>query len=220
MALSLATALPVVAQSASVSPGAERVAANAIAAFAEVNSHADSAIPSRLMSAATCVASLHMWRAGYIVGARAGKGLVSCRQADGSWGAPLFLRAGGLSYGGQIGVQELDVVLVFTTRQAFDNLARGDFTLGADMSVVAGPAGRNATVSTNVPDLKPVYQYVKARGLFAGVFVEGAVLDPDTKENYAAYGARANHEILGSAARLAPSPLVGAYANALVRYAH
>jgi len=125
---------------------------------------------------------------GFIVGGRRGHGLLFVRGKHGRWSDGSFITLTSGSIGWQIGAQSTDVVLVFTTPQSIRGIRKGQFTLGADASVAAGPVGRSASAGTNVKLRAEVYSYSRSRGLFAGVSLDGGALQIDHKTNRAYYG--------------------------------
>jgi lipid-binding SYLF domain-containing protein len=127
-------------------------------------------------------------KAGLVFGGRGGKGLMAVRGSDGTWSNPTFITLGGGSFGFQAGVQSADVVLVFRNRRGVDNIVNGKFTLGADASVAAGPVGRSAQASTDGQLKAEIYSYSRARGLFAGIALDGAVIAIDNRANRRVYG--------------------------------
>jgi lipid-binding SYLF domain-containing protein len=164
-------------------------AREAITVLNEIMQAPDQAIPSRLMSDAEAIAVIpNVVKAGFVLGGRSGRGLISMRASDGTWSNPSYIRLTGGSIGFQAGVQATDVVLVFRTRRGVDSIVNGKFTLGADASVAAGPVGRTAQASTDGQLKAEIYSYSRARGLFAGVALEGAVLAIDHRANQATYG--------------------------------
>ena len=139
------------------------------------NGHAIAVIPSLV-------------KAGYVIGGRYGWGVMSARQADGSWSPPVFITVAGGSLGLQIGVEASDVVLVFKTKRSVDAVMQSRFTLGADVSIAAGPVGRHAEASTDFQLKAEIYSYSKSKGLFAGVALEGALVQVNHGDNAAFYG--------------------------------
>lgn len=115
-------------------------------------------------------------KVGFLGGVNYGQGVMSVRTRDGRWSKPTFVRLYGGSFGFQAGVSSTDLILVFKTKRSVRRLADGDFTLGGDASVAAGPVGRSTGASTNWRFNSEVYSYARARGLFAGVAVNGARL--------------------------------------------
>jgi lipid-binding SYLF domain-containing protein len=149
----------------------------------------DQAIPQRLLAEAHAIAVIpNVVKAGFVVGGRAGKGLIAIRTADGTWSHPSYLKLTGASVGFQAGVQATDVILVFASRRGVDSIVNGKFTLGADASVAAGPVGRTAQASTDGQLKAEIYSYSRARGLFAGVALDGAVIAIDHRANQSVYG--------------------------------
>ncbi len=127
-------------------------------------------------------------KAGLVIGGRRGHGLMSVRMPNGAWSNPVFVKLTGGSIGFQAGVQSSDVVLVFRNDRSLDNLVNGKFTLGADAGVAAGPVGRNAAAATDGQLKAEIWSWSRARGLFAGVALDGAVLQIDDAANLDAYG--------------------------------
>lgn len=167
----------------------DKRAADAVTVLDEIMRAPDQAIPERLLRDAYAIAVIpNVVKAGFVVGGRAGKGLIALKTADGTWSNPSYLKLTGASLGFQAGVQSTDVVLVFASRRGVDSIVNGKFTLGADASVAAGPVGRTAQASTDGQLKAEIYSYSRARGLFAGVALDGAVLAIDHRANQAAYG--------------------------------
>lgn len=136
-------------------------------------------IPPALLADAQGVAIIpHVVKAGFIVGGSGGHGVVVTRGPDGTWSNLTFISIGGASVGLQAGVQSADVVLVFKTRKGLDRLLNGKnkLTLGADVSIAAGPIGRQAEAATDGKLQAEIVSYSRTRGLFAGVALDGAVI--------------------------------------------
>jgi lipid-binding SYLF domain-containing protein len=162
---------------------------HAVRVLSEVLGIPEESIPERLIREAEAIAVLpDVVKAGLVFGGRGGKGLIAVRGSDGSWSNPSFVTLGGGSFGFQAGVQAADVVLVFRTRRGVDNIVNGKFTLGADASVAAGPVGRSAQASTDGGLEAEIYSYSRARGLFAGIALDGAVIAIDNRANRRVYG--------------------------------
>jgi len=126
---------------------------------------------------------------GLVVGGRHGRGVVLVREADGAWRAPTFVSLTGGSIGWQVGAQATDLVLVFKTAKSVEGLLRGKFTLGADAAVAAGPVGRRAEAATDAQLKAEIYSYSRSRGLFAGVSLDGAVMQINDEATRRFYGA-------------------------------
>ncbi len=148
----------------------------------------ENAIPPELLADAYGIAVIPgVIKAGFVVGGRWGKGVIAVRE-NGAWSNPSFITLAGGSIGWQIGAQSTDIVLVFKTRRGVENLASGKVTLGADAAIAAGPVGRQASAATDAHMKAEIYSYSRSRGLFAGLALEGAVLQPDDDANANAYG--------------------------------
>jgi SH3 domain-containing YSC84-like protein 1 len=148
----------------------------------------DQGIPEEVLGSAECVAVVpSMLKAGFIVGARYGKGVASCRTAKG-WSAPAFISIEGGSFGLQIGGQAVDLVMLIMNQDGMKNLLASKFKLGADASVAAGPVGRHAAADTDWKMRAQVLSYSRARGVFAGLELSGAVIKQDKDTTREFYG--------------------------------
>lgn len=148
----------------------------------------ENAIPPTLLRQAYGIAVIpSVFKAGFILGGRRGKGVLSVRTQDGSWSNPSFITLTGGSIGWQVGASSSDIILVFKTQRSVDKIANGQFNLGADAAVAAGPVGRSAGASTNLGFDAEVYSYSRSRGLFAGVSLEGARIGIDKDANWLFY---------------------------------
>lgn len=186
-ALVMLAALPLASRAG---PDEDKRARDAVRVLAEIMQAPDKGVPDKLLGKAEAVAVIpDVVKAGFVVGGRHGRGLISVRSADGTWSNPSFIELTGGSVGFQAGVQSTDVVLVFRTRRGVDSVVNGKFTLGADAAVAAGPVGRNANASTDAQLKAEIYSYSRSRGLFAGVALDGAVLSIDHDANAKVYGA-------------------------------
>ena len=158
---------------------------------------ADKGIPQDLLDKAKCVVVVPgMKKAGFILGAKFGRGFAACRRAGG-WTAPAAVRVEGGSVGFQIGASETDVVLLVTNDGGMKHLLSDKFTIGADATAAAGPVGRDASAQTDAKLNAEILSDSRSRGLFAGISLEGATLRPDEDTNTELYGRNAtNREIL------------------------
>ena len=144
--------------------------------FHEIMKIDDKAIPRELLEKAECVAIVpNMKKGGFIIGAKYGKGFMTCRTARG-WSAPSAVKIEGGSVGAQIGGGETDVVLVVMNKSGAEKLMRSEFTLGGDAGLMAGPVGRDATAQTDAMMRAEILSYSRARGLFAGIALTGSTL--------------------------------------------
>ena len=106
---------------------------------------------------------------GFVLAAKRGKGIAMVKLDDGTWSNPVFVTITGGSVGLQAGVQSIDLVLIFKSRETLEKIGKGSFTLGGDISATAGPVGRNSTASTDYKLEAEVYSYSRSKGLFAGI---------------------------------------------------
>jgi len=126
--------------------------------------------------------------AGFVVGGKRGRGVAMVKLDDGTWSDPVFVTLTGGSFGLQIGVQSVDLVLVFRHKGVLTKVKNGDFTIGGDASAAAGPVGRSTSASTDYKMEAEVYSYSRSRGLFAGISINGSNLAIDKTANAAYYG--------------------------------
>lgn len=155
----------------------------------EVMATPDKAIPDKVMSGAKCLAVIpSMVKIAVGFGGNHGKGVATCRTADGRWSAPAPVTITGGSWGLQLGGQAVDLVMVVMNQAGMDHLLSSKFKLGADASAAAGPVGRDAAADTDIKMRSEVLTYSRARGLFAGVDLSGAALTQDKDETRLLYG--------------------------------
>jgi len=154
----------------------------------EIEAAPDAGIPQEVLGSAECVAVVpSMLKGGFIVGAKYGRGLASCRTPKG-WSAPAFFVVAGGSFGFQIGGQAVDLVMLIMNENGMKHLLSSEFALGADASVAAGPVGRHAEGNTDWKMRAEVLTYSRARGLFAGVTLNGAQIKQDKDSTREFYG--------------------------------
>jgi len=157
----------------------------------EVTRISEKSIPQDLLDKSACVAVIPgLKRGGFIFGGSYGKGVISCRtqNGDGPWSAPTMFSLQGGSFGLQIGVQAVDLVLVIMNLSGIDSLLNSKFTLGGDASVAAGPVGRTAAAQTDAFMSAQILAYSRSRGLFGGLVLKGEAIRPDKDANYVLYG--------------------------------
>jgi SH3 domain-containing YSC84-like protein 1 len=151
--------------------------------FQEIMKTPDKGIPGDLLDKAECVAIVPgLKKGGLGLGGKYGKGVVMCRKRDRSWTAPSFISIEGGSIGLQIGFEQIDVVMLIMNRDGVTKLIGDKFTIGADASAAAGPVGRQAAAQTNIRLDAEILTYSRAKGLFAGISLDGATLRQD-KDN-------------------------------------
>ena len=154
----------------------------------EIMAAPDSGIPDEIIGKADCIAIVpSLKKGGFIVGGSYGKGVATCRLASG-WSAPVFFRMEGGSLGFQIGAQEVDLIMVVMNQRGMTAMLHNKAKLGADVSAAAGPVGRHAEGMTDWKLRAQVLTYSRARGLFAGVSLEGSSIRQDNDDTRAFYG--------------------------------
>jgi len=191
----------------------------AVTVFNEIMSAEDQSIPRAILTKAEGIAIFpNTIKGGFIVGGQRGRGVISARTGDG-WSAPAFMTITGGSIGLQIGGQAADLILVIMQRRGLESLVRNQFKLGADAAVAAGPVGRDAQASTDLQLRAEILSYSRARGLFAGVTVNGSTFRADRDANERFYGKRfETPQIVFDGA--APTPAsAGQWLDTLRRYA-
>ena len=158
----------------------------------DLTSAPDDAIPEFVLKRAEAIVVVpSLIKGGFIVGAEHGNGVMSVRDRDtNTWSSPAFVSLSGGSFGAQIGVQSVDLVLVVVSRDGIDELLKDKFTLGAHASVAAGPVGRSATAATDVLLSAQILAYSRTKGIFAGVTLDGSTLGPNRDGNEQFYGHR------------------------------
>jgi lipid-binding SYLF domain-containing protein len=154
----------------------------------EIMSAPDKGIPEEVLEHARCVAVVpHMIKGGFVFGAENGRGVATCRTANG-WSAPAFFAITGGSWGLQIGVEGVDLVMIIQNERGMQHLISSNFQLGGDASAAAGPVGRHASADTDWKLNTEVLTYSRARGAFAGLTLTGAAIRRDDDSTEAIYG--------------------------------
>ena len=156
----------------------------------------DSGIPEEVLEHAKCIAVVpHMVKAGFVFGGKGGKGVATCRTAKG-WSAPAFITISGGSWGLQIGVEAVDLVMIIQNEKGMQKLLSSNFQLGADASAAAGPVGRHASAGTDWKLDTEILTYSRAKGAFAGLTLEGASIRQDDDSRHAIYGPKVTTQAL------------------------
>jgi lipid-binding SYLF domain-containing protein len=184
----------------------------------EIMAAPDKGIPEEVLGNAKCIAVIpSMLKAAFGIGGAYGKGVASCRNANG-WSAPAFFSLRGGSFGFQIGGQAADIIMLVMNQRGMNGLLASKVKLGADASVAAGPVGRHADASTDWKMRAEVLTYSRARGLFAGISLNGAVLSQHKSDTRAFYGHMVPFRtiLLG---RIASPGEAAQWNQALVKYA-
>ena len=140
--------------------------------------------------------------AGFVLAGRRGKGIAMVKHSDGTWSNPVFITITGGSVGFQAGIQSVDLVLIFKSAETLENIGKGSFTLGGDVSVTVGPEGRNSSASTDYKMEAEAYSYSRSKGLFAGISISGSAIDVDSKFNQAFYGKESGAEEIFSSEKI------------------
>jgi lipid-binding SYLF domain-containing protein len=206
------------AQSEQSSDEAKRVR-DATTVFNEVMAAEDNAIPRAILNKAEAIAIFpDTVKAGFIFGGMRGRGILSAH-SNSKWTSPAFMTLTGGSFGLQIGGQAADIILVINDRRGLENLVRNQFKIGADASVAAGPVGRDAQAATDIQLRAQILSYSRARGLFAGVTINGSTIREDRDANQRFYGKPLQtKEIVFDGAAGSPEP-VAPFLDVLGKYA-
>lgn len=162
----------------------------------EIMDAPDKGIPEEVVDGSKCIAVVpNLVKGGFIFGAKHGKGVATCRTASG-WSAPSFFTVSGGSWGAQIGAEGVDLVLMIMNKQGMDNLLSNKFQIGGEASAAGGPVGRHASAGTDWKAETQILSYSRAKGLFAGITLEGSVIRPDKDSTVAIYGKDASHQAI------------------------
>jgi SH3 domain-containing YSC84-like protein 1 len=199
-------------------PDAPKRLQAAAESFTEVMGTPDKSIPQDLLGKAQCVVVVPGLKKGaFIIGAKYGKGFVSCRKGSVGWSAPGSIRVEGGSFGFQIGGEQTDVFMLVMNKKGMDRLLSTKFTLGGDASVAAGPVGRTTQAETDAAMTAEILTWSRSKGLFLGVSLSGATLREDPDWNDELYGRKVtNREVLTGA--VAPPASASAFLAALNKY--
>jgi lipid-binding SYLF domain-containing protein len=148
----------------------------------------DKGIPEEVLSNAKCIVVIpHLVKGGFVIGAEHGRGVATCRTAEG-WSAPAFVSLGGGSWGLQIGVEGVDLVMLVMNDNGLQHMLSSKFKVGADASASAGPVGRHASAGTDWKMDSEILTYSRSKGVFAGISLDGAVVEQDADSTRAIYG--------------------------------
>ena len=162
----------------------------------EIMGMQDKGIPAEVLEHAKCVAVVpHMVKGGFVFGGKGGKGVATCRTANG-WSAPAFITISGGNWGLQIGVEAVDLVMIIQNEKGMQKLLSSNFHVGADASAAAGPVGRHAEAGTDWKMDTEILTYSRAKGVFAGLTLEGASIRQDNDSRRAIYGPKVTTKAL------------------------
>jgi SH3 domain-containing YSC84-like protein 1 len=176
----------------------------------------DHGLPQAFFNRATCIGVFpSVKKGGFGFGGQWGRGVISCRYENKGWSMPAFFNLSGGSFGLQIGLEVVDLVMIISTRSGMDALVHNKVELGAGAGATAGIIGRSTAVSTDALLGARIFSYSRSRGLFAGLELKGSVLTPDNKANQVMYKTTHVHEILSSEMSRNVEPITGAYSRSL-----
>lgn len=197
---------------------AKKTSIAAAKVFNEIMKAPDKAIPTDLLERAEAITIFPgVINAAFIIGGRGGTGIISRRTPTG-WSAPAFFKIGGGSFGAQIGGQKIDYIMLIMNKNGLKGLLEDKFELGGEASVAAGPVGRSASATTNPTLDAGILSYSRAKGLFAGVAIKGAVITPDNDRNQAVYGQNAAQLLTKNSNEITAPAYVNIVPQTLSRY--
>lgn len=194
---------------------------DAVLVLQEIMAAGDKAVPQSIMEKAAGIAVFpSLLKGGFVVGGQRGHGVLSVRnKKDGTWSAPAFLTITGGSIGAQIGGQAVDLILIVQNDRGLEQLVKNQFKLGAEAGVAAGPVGREAAAATDIQMRAQILSYSRARGLFAGITLNGATIRQDRDANERFYGtAYRTGQIVFDGLGGSPAP-AATWREALAKYA-
>ena len=187
---------------------------NAARVLHEIMSAPDKGIPEEVLDHAKCIAVVpHLLKGGFVFGAENGRGVATCRTPAG-WSAPAFFAITGGSWGLQIGIEGIDLVMIIQNDRGMQRLLSSKFELGADASAAAGPVGRHASADTDWKLNTEILTYSRAKGAFAGLTLDGASIRRDDDSMEAVYGRNdSTHAVLTG--KVAPTAVSERFLNAV-----
>jgi SH3 domain-containing YSC84-like protein 1 len=161
---------------------------NSVEVLHSIMSTPDKGIPEEVLNGAKCMVVVpHLIKGGFIIGGKHGRGVASCRTPNG-WSAPAFVSVGGGSWGLQIGVEGVDLIMLVMNERGLQHLLSSKFELTGEGSVAGGPVGRHTSAGTDILLNTEVLTYSRSKGIFAGLTLEGAVVEQDNDSTRAIYG--------------------------------
>jgi lipid-binding SYLF domain-containing protein len=216
--LTMVAVAAVPAVKADVSTKEARRIQEAATVLREIHAVPDKDVPQELWDRAQCVLVVPaLKKAAFVFGAEYGKGLMSCRTEKGGWSAPVFMQIGKGSWGLQIGAQSIDLVLLVMNKSGVEKLLSDKVSLGAEMSIAAGPIGRDARAATDAQMKAEILSYSRAQGLFAGINLSGGVVKPDDDDNQDLYGSKVSAKDVLLAGTIAPPAVTQPFMEPLAR---
>lgn len=187
--------------------------------LSQMSSEPDKGIPEEVLENAKCIAVVpHLIKGGLIFGGKHGRGVATCRTADG-WSAPAFISIGGGSWGLQIGVEGVDLVMLIMNNKGMEQLLSSKFQISGEGSAAAGPVGRHASAGTDWKMETQMLTYSRSKGLFAGITLEGAVVQQDSDSTTSVYGHNASFSAV-LRGKVATPDIAKEFMNAVGHAAH
>jgi lipid-binding SYLF domain-containing protein len=185
----------------------------------QMTSEPDKGIPEEVLDSAKCIAVVpHLVKGGFIFGAKHGRGMATCRTADG-WSAPAFISVGGGSAGLQIGIEGVDLIMLIMNDRGMQQLLSSKFQVSGEGSAAAGPVGRHASAGTDWKMDTEMLTYSRSKGVFAGLTLEGAVVQQDSDSTRSVYGRNASFQAVLQG-RVATPDIARAFMRAIAVAAH
>jgi lipid-binding SYLF domain-containing protein len=185
----------------------------------QMTNEPDKGIPEEVLSNAKCIAVVpHLVKGGFIFGGKHGRGVATCRTAEG-WSAPAFISIGGGSWGLQIGVEGVDLIMLIMNDRGMEHLLSSKFQLSGEGSAAAGPVGRHASAGTDWKMNTEMLTYSRSKGAFAGITLEGAVVEQDSDSTISIYGRDASFKSVLQG-RVATPAIARDFMAAVARAAH
>ncbi|RLA94090.1 MAG: hypothetical protein DRG25_03245 [Deltaproteobacteria bacterium] len=193
---------------------------NSIAVLNEIMKIPEKGIPTDLFDRCSAIAIFpHVVKGGFIFGGRFGRGVISVHdKKTGKWSPPAFFTLGGGSYGFQVGVQAIDLVLLIMTKRGLEGLLKSKVTLGGDLGVAAGPVGRRTEAGIDILLKAEIFSYSRAKGIFAGISLEGATIFQDKDANRAFYGKELSAQEILLEGKAKPPLIAQTLINTLIKY--
>jgi SH3 domain-containing YSC84-like protein 1 len=192
---------------------------NSVEVLQSIMSTPDKGIPEEVLNGAKCMVVVpHLIKGGFIFGGKHGRGVASCRTAEG-WSAPAFVSVGGGSWGLQIGVEGVDLIMLVMNDRGLQHLLSSKFEMTGEGSVAAGPVGRHTSAGTDILLNTEVLTYSRSKGIFAGLTLEGAVVEQDNDSTHAIYGRQMTFRDILSGKATTPAS-AGAFVKAVSEAGH
>jgi lipid-binding SYLF domain-containing protein len=181
---------------------------HAASALAEMVAGNDTGVPRNLINKAQCIVIVPgLIKGAFLFGGKRGRGFASCRKPHGGWTAPAAVAIEGGSFGPQLGASSTDLIMLVMNKNGMTHLLSDKFTMGADIAVVQGMTGKDASANIDATGRAAILTYSHAKGLFSGISLEGATLRTDSGENKKLYGqAMNNRQILETKGKGVPPP--------------